>query len=177
MLAIGSIVVLAASCQKPSPQLSTAERYLTALKDGDTTLVSRMTCLQGEGNKTVAVQNPRSWEFKEIVSKTSETDPLGSYVDVQTEVEYEGVASQVKDLFVLTVWETEKLHESNLRLAERINQSSKESRELVERVEAMLGDEPSQYSSEDSTPLSIPRSDLTEEEYCITQFWKPDEPF
>ena len=177
LLAIGSIAVMTASCQKSSPQLIAADRYLTALKDGNTALVDRMTCLQGDGNKTVAVQNPDSWEFKELVPRTSETDSLGSYVDVQTEVEYVGVTSQVKDLFVLTVWETEKLYESNLRLAERLNQSSIRARELIERVETMMGEEPSQDSAEDSTPLSIPRSDLTDEEYCITQFWKPDESF
>lgn len=95
------------------------------------------------------------------------------YANVLAEIEYTGIASPVKDIFVLTVWKTDELYESNLRLAESINQFSYETDELIRRSNEILGEaiEPDTSDSELLEPSS--RDEFTNREYCVTQLRKP----
>lgn len=165
--------LLLTSCQTPSPSFEVASDYLKALKDGDIQAVSDITCLTNPQEREPVAPGVKSWSLIEEIPKISTNDPAGTYIEVLTEIEYTGIASPVKDLFVLTVWKTEDLYEYQLRGTERINQVSRDTERAIRASQEILGHSVETYSSS-RTPLEPPSRDgLTSREYCVTQLRKP----
>lgn len=170
------LLTLLVSCQSPSPTIESANSYLKALKDNDAQTLSRTTCLTDPPEREPVATGITSWEFIEESLQASDYDPAGEYTEVIAEIEYTGIASPVKDLFILTVWKTDDLYESQLRSTERGNQLSRQTQETIRASRALLGDT-IDIDSDAYEPSEPPdRDGLTSQEYCVTQLRRLDRP-
>ena len=167
-IALGLLTLLAA-CQGQSPAVSTADSYLSALRNGEEETVANLTCLTESLPRENISPGIVSWGFIEESQEVTKDDPLGIHTKVVASIEYTGLASPVDGLFTLTVWETDELHQYQIRRTEAINQSTESSYELLEQIGTMLGDE-TNSAEIDREPMEPPsRDELTNREYCVTK--------
>lgn len=163
------LLTLLVACQRPSPVLSTADSYLSALRSEDEKNIANLTCFVELPPREDMPPGILSWKLIEASQEVDDNDPLGIYTKVVAEIEYTGLASPVDGLFTLEIWKTDEIYQFNNRQVEAINQLAKSSNELLEQSNAILGNENNSAKTHEE-PMEPPNRDkFTNQEYCVTK--------
>ncbi|MCY7323989.1 MAG: hypothetical protein LH660_19875 [Phormidesmis sp. CAN_BIN36] len=162
------LAIVLSGCQASPTPKNTVDAYLEVLQKGKTQQQQELSCRRKDEVKSNdLLTNVEKWEVTEQETVTAKDDSDAKVEVVSAKVETKTIGGfSVTRTWKFAVWKSDDFFEARKRRADLLNQSAAKTDELVNRVNALAGQEPVEIRK----PEVPQRSDYSSKLYCIWQF-------